>query len=396
MFLPSTQAASLLLLFLNLLCWGSWGNTAKWSRLPFPTFYGIFSVSLCAWTVLLGFLLGSDWYPQDEQHNSFFRSIGGASARSVGYACAGGAVFNIANVLLTVLIKMVGLAVSFPICIGIGLIAGTLLDYAVQPAGTALLPLCAGLGMALAALLSMGAAYYFKSQDEKSPGGDAPTAVVATEASAASAAATPSSLLLNPPVAPAVERPSWAKLVGLCCSAGCIMACFSPLSTLAQTPAGEPGVLNPYSCMFFFSLAVLVTSVPICFFLARMPLDGSEPLPCFYKLPKRYSAQDVWMPVLGALVWTMGTMLNFVAGAKIDYAVAYSIGQAAPMAAALWGIFWFREFEGAPAKSRIAMGAMFALYSAAIFVIASAGAGGGGAGEHVSPSPSSADRLFLR
>ena len=92
------------------------------------------------------------------------------------------------------------------------------------------------------------------------------------------------------------------------------------------------------------------------------------------------------MPVLGALVWTLGTMLNFVAGAKVSFAVAYSIGQAAPMAAAIWGIFWFQEFEGAPRKSQILMGIMFSCYTAAILVIASAG---GEARSHASPSPSS-------
>ena len=76
----------------------------------------------CHWTleaVLLGLLLGSDWYPtaDDPTHEDFVRNLRGASALSIAYALASGAVFNVSNALLTKLIGLVGLAVSFPICI---------------------------------------------------------------------------------------------------------------------------------------------------------------------------------------------------------------------------------------------------------------------------------------
>ena len=311
------------------------------------------------WTIIIGYLLGSDWYAQDSEHRDFFASISGASLRSIGYALASGVVFNLANVLLTVLIGLVGLAVSFPICIGIGLIAGTLLDYAVQPGGSALPTLSVGLALAFAALVSMGIAYYLKSKRDKEvlvENTTSPFLVIQEEDSTYEGRNS---------------QLSMGKLIFLCVLAGCLMACFSPLSTLAQTKtaSSSEGLLNPYSCMFFFSAAVLTSSVPLCFALAKMPLDGSKPLKSF--LPsKGFSIVDICMPVLGSLVWTLGTMLNFVAGAKVSFAVAYSIGQAAPMAAALWGIFWFREFTGAPTMSWVMMMFMFVFYTAAIYVIA--------------------------
>ena len=66
----------------------------------------------------------------------------------------------------------------------------------------------------------------------------------------------------------------------------------------------------------------------------------------------------------------IGTTLNFVAGGKISQAVAYSIANAAPMVAALWGILWFKEFKGAPASSVVLLVLMFMTYSGAIASIA--------------------------
>ena len=43
MFVPTSCEESLGLLGLTVVCWGSWGTTAKLSRLPFPCFYFIFT-----------------------------------------------------------------------------------------------------------------------------------------------------------------------------------------------------------------------------------------------------------------------------------------------------------------------------------------------------------------
>ena len=51
----------------------------------------------------------------------------------------GGFIFNIANVLLIAGIDMVGLAVAFPLSIGIALVEGTALSYLLHPQGSAIL-----------------------------------------------------------------------------------------------------------------------------------------------------------------------------------------------------------------------------------------------------------------
>ena len=61
-------------------------------------------------------------------------------------------IFNIANVLLIAGIEIVGLAVAFPLSIGIALVEGVVLSYALQPRGNPLL-LAAGVAMALLAVI---------------------------------------------------------------------------------------------------------------------------------------------------------------------------------------------------------------------------------------------------
>merc|ERR1719197_305372 len=114
----------------------------------------------------------------------------------------------------------------------------------------------------------------------------------------------------------------------------------------------------------------MLSSFPICLLLARRPFDGKPPVKSFGDEFRKASCRDIVMPALGGLMWTVGTTLNFVCGKKVSQAVAYSIAQAAPMIAALWGVIYFREFKGAPAASYILLSAMFASYAGAIVSIA--------------------------
>ena len=70
----------------------------------------------------------------------------------------GGFIFNIANLLLVAGIAIAGLAIAFPIAIGIAVIEGVLLSYALQPKGNAGY-LAAGVALATAAIVFDAMAY---------------------------------------------------------------------------------------------------------------------------------------------------------------------------------------------------------------------------------------------
>jgi len=49
---------------------------------------------------------------------------------------------------------------------------------------------------------------------------------------------------------------------------------------------------------------------------------------------------------MGGVIWGTGTVFNLVAANFTGVAISYAIGQSAPMVAALWGVFAWKEFEG--------------------------------------------------
>jgi glucose uptake protein len=65
-------------------------------------------------------------------------------------------------------------------------------------------------------------------------------------------------------------------------------------------------------------------------------------------------------------------MFNVVAGKATGFAISYAIGQSAPMVAALWGVFVWKEFSGASGKAKLYLASMFVSYCLAILFVAKA------------------------
>ena len=65
-------------------------------------------------------------------------------------------------------------------------------------------------------------------------------------------------------------------------------------------------------------------------------------------------------------------MPNVVAGKVTGFAIAYAIGQAAPMVAALWGLLAWKEFAGSGPRARVYLVLMFIFYGVAIMLVAHA------------------------
>jgi glucose uptake protein len=145
------------------------------------------------------------------------------------------------------------------------------------------------------------------------------------------------------------------------------MGGWSPF-TAAAMAEGE-GQLTPYTSTVCFTLAALVSTIPFNLYFMKKPLLG-EPV----SLSGYFEGGMGWhvLGILGGFIWTVGTGLNLVAGRAVGFAIAYAIGQSAPMVAALWGIFVWKEFAGAPARAYRYLALMFAFYIGAIAVLASA------------------------
>ena len=158
----------------------------------------------------------------------------------------------------------------------------------------------------------------------------------------------------------------------VCVSSGVLLGLWSPLSAYAMRAPEDrsPAQLNPYADFLLYTAAVAATSPVLLWMQQRdlmIPHDPSEVVPPsglghYLGMP---AGSRGW-GLLGGLVWAVGTMANLISGSKIGYALSYALGQSAPMVATLWGLAYYREYDGAPPQAKYWLGGMFLLYAAAI------------------------------
>jgi glucose uptake protein len=322
MFTPATFDIALLMMVTTTVCWGSWANTYKLTKgYRFELFYWDYAIGIVLISLALALTLGSRGGP-----DSFLDNVGAADASNIMLALFGGFIFNIANLLLVAAIEMAGLAVAFPVAIGIALVEGVVLSYILQPKGD---PMLLGLGVILAilAILADGKAYGSLAAGKT-----------------------------------AVSR----KSLVVCIVSGLLMGIFAPFVTRALT-AGRP--LTPYSVAVFFTLGAFLCCFIVNVYFMKKPLVGA---PVDFRDYFRQRPADHLLGLLGGAIWGTGAVFNFVAAGLVGVAISYAIGQAAPMVAAFWGVFVWKEFRGAAPAAKKYLAAMFVFYVLAIIIIARA------------------------
>lgn len=305
------------------ICWGSWANTFKGVKnYRFELFYWDYAIGIFVISLVLAFTMGST----HAGPLSFAENLSAAGRANIVAALLGGAVFNLANLLLVAGIDLAGLAVAFPVSIGIALVVGVALSYALQPKGDPWL-LALGVAFAIVAVIFDGKAYAALASGERS-----------------------------------VSR----KSIVVCVISGILMGLWAPFVTRALTGTAP---LTPYSTSVSFTLGALLSCFIFNVYLMRRPLKG-EPVSIggFFRAPAAYHL----LGLAGGFIWGVGTVFNLVAANFTGVAISYAIGQASPMVAALWGVFAWHEFRGARPRAKILLALMFAFYVLAIFSVSRA------------------------
>ena len=323
MFTPQTLTIALLMMITSAICWGSWANTFKGVKnYRFELFYWDYAIGIFLISLILGHTMGSTGHNPE----SLVNNIHSAGVSNVVYALIGGALFNLANLLLVAAIDMAGLAVAFPISIGIALVVGVVLSYALQPRGNPLF-LAIGVACAFIAVVMDGKAY--------------------------------GSLV-------AAGRGASRKSIVVCVISGILMGLWAPFMTHAMT-RGQ--TLGPYSAAIFLTLGALLSCFIWNIYFMKHPLVG-EPVKFsnLFKGPVRGHL----LGLLGGCIWGIGTVFNLVAASFTGVAISYAIGQSAPMVAALWGIFAWKEFSNSGPRAKLYLMLMFVFYALAIFLVARA------------------------
>jgi glucose uptake protein len=321
MFAPPSLTVALLMMITSAICWGSWANTYKGVKnYRFELFYWDYAIGIFLISLVLAFTMGSTGHDA----SSFLNNVQSADTSNIVSTMVGGAIFNLANLLLVAAIFMAGLAVAFPVSIGIALVVGVVLSYAIQPKGNALF-LTAGVACALIAVILDGKAYG------------------------------------NLKIA---GRTVSRKSIMTCVVSGVLMGLWAPFVTRSMT---RGNTLGPYSVAVFLTLGALLSCFIWNIYFMKKPLVG-EPVSFsgFFSGPP----SGHLLGLAGGAIWGVGMVFNLVAASFTGVAIAYAIGQSAPMVAALWGVFAWKEFAGSGSRAKMYLVLMFAFYALAILLVA--------------------------
>ena len=242
MFIVQSYPVAVVMCVITMLCWGSWANTQKLATKEwrFQLFYWDYAIGVLLLALLLAFTLGST----GSGGRGFLADLQQADAKWLGSAFLGGVIFNLSNILLVAAIDIAGLAVAFPVGVGLALVLGVITTYLATRQGNAPM-LALGVAGVMIAIILDGLAYKrLASGGQKTP----------------------------------------AKGIVISVAAGLLMGWFYSFVAQAMgkidpaTKVLEAGKLSPYTAIVVFSAGLLLSNFIWNSIMMIRPLSGA-PVP---------------------------------------------------------------------------------------------------------------------
>jgi glucose uptake protein len=308
----------------TMLGWGSWANTQKLASKEwrFQLFYWDYAIGVFLLSLMLAFTLGSS----GSGGRSFLADLAQADGKWLGSAFLGGVIFNLSNILLVAAIDIAGLAVAFPVGVGLALVLGVVTTYVAKPEGNVPM-LAVGVGCVMIAIVLDALAYKrLATAGKKTP----------------------------------------VKGIVLSVVAGVLMGWF--YSFVAQTMgridatthALEAAKLSPYTAIVLFSTGLLASNFIWNSIVMAKPFSGESVT--YRDYFTKGNVRLHLIGILGGIIWNVGMSFSIIASTAAGPALSYGLGQGATMVGALWGVFIWKEFKGAPAGTGSLLAAMFLFY----------------------------------
>jgi glucose uptake protein len=326
MFVLHSLPIAIFFCFITMLGWGSWANTQKLSgktQWRFELYYWDYAIGVLLFAFIFSHTFGSFGSAGQPTRENLHQ----AALSSLYPALISGVIFNVSNIMLVVGIDAAGMAVAFPVGVGLALVIGTVESYLQTPQGNPLL-LFGGVLLILFAMVMSGLAYRRLPQSRaKSP------------------------------------------LRGLIFSAlaGCIMGSFYPelmrsISPNFNNEPIQPGMLTPFVALLLFAVGVLASNFVVNTIFMRA---GKLTYADYF----RGSAKLHFIGILGGVIWMIALCFNVIASGVAGPAISYALGQGATLIAAIWGVLVWKELAaGGPGTARFT-GLMFAGYAAGLLLI---------------------------
>jgi glucose uptake protein len=330
MIIIQSYLVAVLMCVITMLCWGSWANTQKMAskKWAFQLFYWDYSLGVLILSLILAFTMGSS----GEEGRGFIADLAQADSKAIGSALLGGAVFNIANLLIVVAINIAGMAVAFPIGIGLALVIGVVVNYVATPLGN---PVVLFIGVILVAVaIVLDALAYRKHSGGKASG--------------------------------------TTKGIAISILGGILMGFFYRFvaaSMVTDFAAPEAGKLTPYTASVIFAVGLLLSNFVWNTFFMYKPVSGEKAT--YRDYFKKGDTKLHLIGLLGGAIWSLGMTFSIIASEQAGYAISYGLGQGATLIAALWGVFIWKEFGKAEGLKGLLL-AMFLFFLVGLGMIIAA------------------------
>jgi len=326
MFIVSNYFLAVTFCIITMLCWGSWANTQKLAtkNWGFPLFYWDYTLGVILLSLILGLTMGN----HGDQGQGFFQNLFSASLTAFMYALLAGVIFNIANLLLVAAIDLAGMAIAFPIGIGIAHVLGVIGNDVATPVGNPIL-LFSGVGLVTLGIIFDALAYRKIS----------------------TGSATSKGILIS--VAAGILMGFFYRFVA------------ASMSEDFVNPTA--GLFTPYTAVFVFSIGIFLSNFIFNSFFMYKPINGTRTT--YRDYFKQGSPKLHLIGIAGGVIWCIGMLFNMIASGEAGFAISYGLGQGATMVAAIWGVFIWKEFKNAPKKINPLIFLMFFFFISGIALI---------------------------
>jgi glucose uptake protein len=327
MILVQNYTLAVFLCAIAMICWGSWQNTQNligkgWR---FELFYWDYSIGILLFALIMAFTFGSF----GSQGRNFIADLAQADAKNLLSAALGGFIWNIGTLLLVASISIAGMSVAFPIGGGIGWTLGILINYLGRPEGNPLFLFGGTVVIILAIFVSMQSYRKLAAYQKKT----------------------------------SFKGIALAFLAGLCIA---FFYRFVAASLATDFSAADAGKISSYTAVVFFSIGALISTIIVNPIFMAKPVQG-EPVRISQWL--RGTPRAHLFGLLGGAIWCLGNSVSFMSVGAASPAISYGLSNAAPVVAALWGIFVWKEFKDAPKSTDLLLTLMFAFYLIGLVLI---------------------------
>ncbi len=321
MYIVNSYTLAIIFCFITMICWGSWGNTQKLAskNWRYELYYWDYTIGILLFALLLVFTLGSF----GDSGRGFLEDIQQVETAYIASALIGGVIFNASNILLSASVSIAGMAVAFPLGVGLALVLGVFINYFSSPKGDPFW-LFTGVVLIVIAIICSGIA---AGKNQKAGTNNSKKGII------------------------------------LAAIAGILMSFFyrfvAAAMDLNNFESPTAGMATPYTAFFIFAIGIFLSNFLFNTLVMKRPFFG---LPVTYKEYFTGKASTHMVGILGGCIWGLGTALSYIAAGKAGAAISYALGQGAPMIAALWGVFIWKEFIDSSKATNRLLGVMFILF----------------------------------